>query len=78
MKILKVIESKRWENKIDGRTVSIYGAVPYSNSTDMQHWHIVSVGWTWLTSDGTVGLGRQPAKTYDEALEVMKKVNSLN
>ena len=34
MRILEVIESKRWRNVKTGATTSLYGAVPYHNSTE--------------------------------------------
>lgn len=76
MKIIEVIEAKKWVNKVSGQTASIYGAVPYYGD-DKNNWEIQVVGYTWLKSDGTVGLGRVPAKTKEEAVEVMNKVNGL-
>lgn len=75
MKIIEVIESRRWINRLTGRTASIYGAVPYTNDADKPNWSIETVGWTWRLENGTVGLGRIPCKTRDEALEVMNRFN---
>jgi hypothetical protein len=75
MKILKIIESKHWVNKINGATASIYGSVPYTNDLDKENWHIITKGFTWLLDNGTVGLGRQAAKTLTEAQDVMKQFN---
>lgn len=61
MKVIEVIESKRWKNTKTGQTASICGAVPYQG--DQGHWIIETVGWTWRLDNGTVGLGRMPAKT---------------
>lgn len=77
MRVIKVIESKRWVNLLTGNTASIYGSVPYTSDNDACNWKIVAKGYTWLRSDGTVGLGRMPATTYEEAIEVMNKVNNL-
>jgi hypothetical protein len=33
-------------------------------------------GWTWECSNGTIGLGRFPAETKEEAEEVMKNHNA--
>lgn len=77
MRVLKVIESKKWINNKTGRTASIYGSVPYTNELDKQDWSIQVVGWTWQCADGTIGLGRVPVKSYDEAIEIMNKVNSF-
>lgn len=76
MRVLEVIESKCWKHKVTGQTVSIYGAVPYVNETEKQNWEIVSRGFTWRLDNGTIGLGRMPTKTRDEALEVMNKINN--
>lgn len=77
MKIIKIVESKHWINKITGQKASIYGAVPYTNEVDKQNWCIETVGFTWQLDNGTIGLGRAPAKTYEEAKEVMDIVNKL-
>jgi hypothetical protein len=75
MRVTKVIEAKHWKNKITGATASIYGAVPYMTTAEAEGWEIVSCGWTWENSNGTVGLGRVPAKTYEEAVTVMNRIN---
>lgn len=77
MRILEVIESKRWKNNKTGATASIYGAVPYTSETEKQEWSIETVGFTWRKSDGTIGLGRPPAATYEEAINVMNRINNL-
>lgn len=77
MKIIKVIESRCWTNKETGQTASIYGSVPWTTDQDKEHWTITSRGYTWLTDQGTVGLGRQPVKTEAEAVEIMNKINAL-
>lgn len=76
MKILEIIESKYWKNKITGQTASIYGAVPYTNEQEKDQWEKIVRGYTWRLDNGTVGLGRVPAKTYAEALEVMNRFNN--
>lgn len=75
MKIIDVIESKRWINKVTGQTASIYGAVPYTSSSDKPNWTIEAVGFTWQMDNGTIGLGRQPAKTRLEAVNFMDEYN---
>lgn len=75
MKILEVIESKRWKHIKTGQTASIYGAVPYTNESDKPNWTIETVGYTWKLDNGTVGLGRVPANTMSEALAIMHKFN---
>ena len=76
MKIVNIIQSKHWKNSVTGATVSIYGSVPYVNEQDKVNWQVVIRGYTWQLDNGTVGLGRQPAKTMNEALEIMKQFNS--
>lgn len=75
MKVIEVIESKQWRHA-DGRTASLYGAVPYTSEADKSNWSVVTVGYTWLNDNGTVGLGRVPAKTREEAMEVMERINN--
>jgi len=77
MRIIKVIESKRWVNRVTGKTASIYGALPYSSDTEKQNWEMQPNGYTWVNSNGTIGVGRPNAKTYGEAIEIMNKVNNL-
>lgn len=76
MRILEVIESKHWRNKVTGQTASIYGAMPYASSADKANWELATGGFTWRNDNGTIGLGRVPAKTREEALEVMRKFNA--
>lgn len=75
MKILKVIPSRSWKHKISGDTVSIYGASPWTAEIDKPNWSVQTTGWTWQNDNGTVGLGRRPAKTEAEAIEVMDRFN---
>lgn len=77
MKVVRVIESRVWRH-VSGATASIYGAVPWTGATGNQreHWTMVTQGYTWEMSNGTIGLGRVPAKTREEAEEVMRKINA--
>lgn len=75
MIILEVIPAKRYRNIIDGRTCSIYGAVPWYSDSDKANWKIEQYGYTWRTDQGTIGLGRVPASTYNDALEIMNRIN---
>ena len=77
MKITEIIESKQWRNKVTGETASIYGSLPYFMDAEKDNWEIETVGYTWKLDNGTIGIGRKPAKTYKEALEVMNKLNRL-
>lgn len=76
MKVISIVESKRWKNLSNGHTASVYGAVPYRNEAEKRHWIVEVVGYTWQLDNGTIGLGRAPVKTMAEALEVMSIVNS--
>jgi hypothetical protein len=76
MKVLEVIESKVWVNKKTGLRVSPYGACPWTSEADRINWTLETVGYTWRNDNGTIGLGRVPAKTREEAIEVMEKVNA--
>lgn len=60
-----LMESKQWQHD-DGRTASLYGAVPYHS--DPTGWRVVTVGWTVIhKKTGIVGIGRAPWKTKQEA-----------
>lgn len=69
----EIIESKRWKHKDTGATASLYGAVPWSGAPGDQKsdWVLENVGWTIRWEDGTVGIGRQPFKTKEEAEEFL-------
>jgi hypothetical protein len=60
----------------DGRTASPYGAHPEPGAT--HRWRTATVGWTLANRDtGTVGIGRPPWATREEAeahLERMRKL----
>lgn len=73
----KVIPTRRWRHR-SGRTASLYGAVPWSGAAGdrREDWTLEDAGWTWQNRNGTIGLGRQPAATYEEAVSVMERVNS--
>jgi hypothetical protein len=63
----EVIESKHWVRD-DGRTASIYGAVPWVSPSEEKRWKVVSRGYTVRDNErGTVGIGRQPWATRAEA-----------
>ena len=74
--ITEVIPSRHWINSRTGQRVSIYGAVPYHSDKDKAEWSIKAVGWTWRRRDGTIGLGRPAAKTYEEAVALMNRINN--
>jgi hypothetical protein len=71
----EVIESKHWKHKDTGATASLYGAVPWSGSPGdkKEDWKLESVGWTIQWEDGTIGIGRQPFKTKEEAEDFLEK-----
>lgn len=47
----EVIPHRLWRNRENGRTASVYGAIPFGKG-----WEQVTDGWTILWGDGTVGL----------------------
>ncbi len=75
--VLRVIPSRRWRHK-SGRTASIYGAVPWTGApgNTKADWTMETSGWTWENRNGTIGLGRAPAETFEEAEKIMNKVNA--
>ena len=69
-----IIPAKRWIHT-DGRTASIYGAVPYTSEAEQASWSIQPVGFTIRDNKtNTVGLGRMPFKTIEEANAVLTKM----
>lgn len=63
----EVIPSRRWRNKTTGAIASIYGAVPWWDAAAKDHWEIETCGFTIRWPDGTVGIGRKPFETREEA-----------
>ena len=76
-RIVGVLPARHWRHKGDGRTASLYGSIPWSGARGNTEadWEIVTSGWTWENANGTIGLGRVPADTKEEAEEIMRKVN---
>lgn len=74
MRIIRVIESRIWRNEATGRTASIYGAAPWIGPKTNE-WNMVHNGWTWEMDNNTIGMGRVPAKTRDEAQAIMDDIN---
>jgi len=63
----EVIESKVWQRD-DGRTASIYGAVPWVSPVEEKRWKMITRGYTVRDNErGTAGIGRQPWATRAEA-----------
>ena len=72
----EVIESRRWKNLVTGATASIYGSHPSCSDADDKNWAIESCGWTIRDNQaGTVGCGRLPWKTKEEAQAVAYRWN---
>jgi hypothetical protein len=65
----EVIEARHWKHKDSGATASLYGSIPWSGRPGdrKEDWQLVGVGWTIQWEDGTIGIGRQPFKTKEEA-----------
>jgi len=77
MRVIEVIPARRWRNIKTGMSASLYGAVPWTSNAAKDDWQIEESGWTWRNANGTIGLGRAPAATRQEALDVMARVNAL-
>ena len=76
MQRYEIIPAKRWVHA-DGRTASVYGAVPYTSEAEQASWSIQSVGFTIRDNKtNTVGLGRTPFKTIEEANAVLTKIGA--
>jgi hypothetical protein len=76
--VIRIIADNDFELALVHGVVSVARpvAVPYTSNAQKAEWEVVTTGWTWENSNGTIGLGRVPAKTYEEAVEVMNKVNA--
>ena len=61
-----IIERRFWKRD-DNRTVSIYGAAPWTSETEKSRWEIITEGFTVQWKDGTVGGYKCAWKTREEA-----------
>jgi hypothetical protein len=76
MQTYEATPSRIWRRD-DGRTASPYGACPWTSKAEAARWKIEQVGWTVRdNSTGTIGLGRAPFKTEDEAREMASRLNA--
>jgi hypothetical protein len=71
-----VIPHKHWRH-VSGRTASIYGASPWTSQADKPNWTLVERGYTTLNPDGTVGCGRPPCATIEEAQALADRQNAI-
>jgi len=64
----QVIESRFWRHK-GGAKASAYGAAPWTGmpGNEEKDWKLEPAGYTIVWSDGTVGTGRVPFKSREEA-----------
>lgn len=76
MKIEEVVESRVWSNATTGATASIYGACPWTSDAEREQWDLKITGWTWRLANGTIGMGRKPVDTREEAEEIMTQHNA--
>ena len=68
-------QSKVWKRD-DGKTASLYGACPWATDVEKHRWVLEARGWTVFDSvTNTVGLGRKPFKTEEEAMAFCKRHN---
>lgn len=64
----EVLKSVCWVHVPSGNTASIYGAVPWTRDSEKKNWQHLDQGWTVRNPyNGTVGVGRIPWKTKEEA-----------
>jgi len=77
MYVEEIIPSRRWRH-VSGRTASPYGASPWTGApgNTREDWTLETSGFTWRMSNGTIGLGRPPAATREEAESIARQVNA--
>ena len=70
----EVIPSRVWKRD-DGRSASIYGAVPWLSDAERPRWAMVATGWTVRNPiTGQVGVGRPACATEAEALALAARL----
>ena len=62
----EAVPHRVWSNKANGKTASMFGAVPYTEA-DKDDWELVTIGWTVKHPDGTRGVGKFAMATKEEA-----------
>lgn len=72
-----VIPSRRWRHS-SGRTASLYGASPWTSQADRANWQIEESGFTIQNPDGTIGCGKPPSATREEAQALADRLNARN
>lgn len=72
----EVIESRVWKHRVTGRTVSPYGAAPWLGEADRPNWELQVRGFTVRNPDGTIGCGKPPCATREEAQALADKLNA--
>lgn len=75
MRIIGIIPSRVYVHT-SGATASIYGACPWTSEAGKAEWRIVERGFTYEMSNGTVGCGRVPEATREEAEAFMARYNA--
>lgn len=69
----EVIEARQWRhtgnavNPATNRTASPYGSAPWVSENDRSAWTLEVTGYTIQHPDGTIGLGRPPFASKEEA-----------
>lgn len=72
----EVVESRVWKRD-DGAKASIYGACPWASDAEKPRWQVVGQGWTLRNlRSGTVGTGRVPYATREEAQRACDEFNA--
>jgi hypothetical protein len=68
MKTIQVVPARVRQNRLTGAKITMFSTLPYGSAED---WLVVEQGYTWEIVDFrgclTVGMGRKPAKTIEEA-----------
>lgn len=73
----EVIESRVWKHLPTGRTASPYGVAPWLGEADRSNWELQVRGFTVRNPDGTIGCGRPPCVTREEAQALADHLNAL-
>jgi hypothetical protein len=73
----EVVASRFWRRN-DGKSASPYGACPWTSQAEKSRWKLEEAGFTIRdNASNTVGLGRLPFKTMEEAEAHIAKLEAL-
>lgn len=74
-----IVPSRYWLNEKTKTKASIFGSTPWSSASDKVNWTLTTTGYTIRDNrNGTIGMGKQPARTLQEAQIRLQALEALD